>query len=254
MVFKSIGKLLPHSMEVHWHSARIGNPPSPTAILSRLSSPHPHAHIYIYNRYIHTYLWLCVCMYMLVFLTLCSTWYSRCPQPILISKALATQNRHRASGSQHCRTLYNVFSQESSELQNSARNSCRNFGTAMWIRSARHFGGAATVRFLLESIWVRYPSPGVLGTRGRSWEVPDKKERGCLTDLGTILGSMRVLLESFPNIFNIKLVSFCKLFLSPLPQSLQDQFGIWKLPKGEVVVKVRMWLNRREYFPDLIFT
>ena len=50
-------------------------------------------------------------------------------------------------------------------------------------------------------------------------------------DFGTILGSILGPAGVPFQILLIRMASFCKLFLKPLPERLEDQFGIQRLRK-----------------------
>ena len=76
-----------------------------------------------------------------------------------------------------------------------------------------------------------YPSPSTLGSRSWSWEALDQKRIWFFKDSWTIMGSRRVLLELFSDSLRTTIVSFCKLFVNPLPKRLQDKFGTPELTK-----------------------
>ena len=76
---------------------------------------------------------------------------------------------------------------------------------------------------ILESIWVRHPLPGTLGIRSWSSEAPDRNKNRVGADLGSSLGSIRVLPGSFFGyVCQASGIVLSACFLKPLQGRLED--------------------------------
>ena len=92
------------------------------------------------------------------------------------------------------------------------------------------------------------PSQGTLGTTRWSSEAPDQKPKLILNGFWYHLGLHPGSLWSiFSEIFDIRMASFCKLVLKPVPQRLQDKFGAQQLKKSDALGKAWMCSKHRKH-------